>query len=157
MFRAFLILIAAAVAGCAKGGSAGAADAQAAHHEHHPPHGGTPVVLGHEAYHLELVRDAGAGKVDAYLLDGEIEEFVRTTVASFEVTAVVDGERKTLFFQAVPNSATGETVGNTSCFEARADWITRTPSFDAVLTRIDVRGASFQDVAFNFPRGNDTD
>ena len=114
-------------------------------------------MLGDEAYHLELLRDAQAGKIDAYLLDSEMEEFVRTSVASFEVTAVVGGERKTLVFQAVANPATGETVGNTSCFEARADWIAGTPAFDAALTRIEVRGTSFQNIAFNFPRGNDTD
>ncbi len=157
VFRAFLILFLAALTGCSKGGSSGAADAQPAHHEHHPPHGGTPVALGDEAYHLELVRDADSGKIDAYLLDGEMEEFVRTAAASFEVSAAVGGEKKTLVFQAVANPATGETVGNTSCFEARADWIAGTPAFDAVLTRLEVRGTSFQNVAFNFPRGNDTD
>lgn len=86
-----------------------------------------------------------------------MEEFVRTAATSFEVTAVVNGGRKTLVFQAVANPATGETAGNTSCFEARADWIAGTPAFDAVLTRLEVRGAAFQNVAFNFPRGNDTD
>jgi hypothetical protein len=157
VFRACLILFLAALTGCSKGGSSGTADAQPAHHEHHPPHGGTPVVLGDEAYHLELVRDAQAGRIDAYLLDGEMEEFVRTAATSFEVTAVVNGGRKTLVFQAVANPATGETAGNTSCFEARADWIAGTPAFDAVLTRLEVRGAAFQNVAFDFPRGNDTD
>jgi hypothetical protein len=155
VFRAFLILSLAAFAGCSRGGSGGSANAPAPHDE--PPHGGTPVVLGKEAYHIELVRDANAGKIDAYLLDGEMEDFVRTAVASFDVVATVDGKQKTLVFRAMPNPATGETVGDTSCFEARADWITTTPAFDAVLARIEVRGTSFENVAFNFPRGNDTD
>jgi len=104
-----------------------------------------------------LVRDANAGKIDAYVLDGEMEGFVRTAVSSFDIVATVNGEQKTLVFKAMPNSATGETVGDTSCFEARADWIATTPAFDAVLTQIEVRGTSFENVAFNFPRGNDTD
>jgi hypothetical protein len=157
VYRAFSILLVAAMAGCSRSGPAGPAGAPAAHHEHNPPHGGTPVVLGEEAYHVELVRDAESGKIDAYLLDGEMEEFVRIAVPSFEVVAVVDGERKPLVFRAVSSPATGETVGSTSCFEAQADWIRKVPVFDGVLTRIDVRGASFQNVAFNFPRGNDTD
>ena len=40
-----------------------------AKHEHHAPHGGTPVVLGDEAYHLELVRDPAKGKLQAFVLD----------------------------------------------------------------------------------------
>lgn len=114
-------------------------------------------MLGEEAFHIELVRDAEAGKIDAYLLDGEMEEFVRIAVPSFEVVAVVNGEKKALVFRALPNPATGETIGDTSCFEARADWIKDVPAFDAVLSQIDVRGTAFRDVAFNFPRGNDTD
>ena len=34
--------------------------ASAHQHEHTPPHGGTPVVLGEEEFHLEFVRDAAA-------------------------------------------------------------------------------------------------
>ncbi|MGD1029966.1 MAG: hypothetical protein ABSA05_02395 [Opitutaceae bacterium] len=155
MIRAFLILSLAAFAGCSRGGSGVSANAPAPPDE--PPHGGTPVALGKGIYHVELVRDANAGKIDAYVLDGEMEDFVRTAVSSFDIVATVNGEQKTLVFKAMPNSATGETVGDTSCFEARADWITTTPAFDAVLTRIEVRGTSFENVAFNFPRGNDTD
>src|ERR1035438_8875229 len=53
-------------------------------HEHHPPHGGTPVVLGDEAYHIELVLDASAGTLQAFVLDGELENFIRSAAPSFE-------------------------------------------------------------------------
>jgi hypothetical protein len=126
-------------------------------HEHHPPHGGTPVVLGDETYHLELVLDARAGTLQAYVLDGEMEDFIRSAVPSIEIDATVNGATVPLVLAAVPNTATGETVGDTSLFEGRADWLRTAKEFDAVLRTITVRGTTFTDVKFNFPKGNDTD
>ncbi|MGA2015890.1 MAG: hypothetical protein ABSH26_02980 [Opitutaceae bacterium] len=126
-------------------------------HEHHPPHGGTPVVLGDEAYHVELVLDATAGTLQAFILDGEMENFVRIPAPSVEIVADVGGAPRTLVLSAVANPATGETVGDTSLFEARADWLRGAREFDAVLREVTVRGTTFTGVKFNFPRGNDTD
>ena len=94
---------------------------------------------------------------DAYVLDGEMENFIRSAAPSFEIVATVGGERRPLVLQAVANPATGETVGSTSLFEATADWLKTTPSFDAVLTTLDIRGSVFSAVPFNFPKGNDKD
>ena len=149
-------LLAVAFAACSKNQPA-ASVPSVARHEHKAPHGGTPVVLGNEAYHLELVRDADAGKLTAYMLDGEMEEFIRVKPATFEVVATVGGAKQTLTFHAVANAATGESVGNTSQFEAQADWLKTTANFDATLTTIEIRGTTFSAVAFNFPKGNDQD
>lgn len=137
--------------------SEAADDAKPAKHEHHPPHGGTPVVLGDEVYHVELVLDPVAGKLQAYVFDGELENFIRSASPSFEVVAVVGGETKPLVFAPVANAATGETAGDTSLFEAQADWLKTTREFDAVLKEITVRGTVFKDVKFNYPKGNDDD
>src|SRR5471030_2821520 len=111
--------------------------------KHHPPHGGTPVVLGDEAYHLELVRDPAAGKLTAYVLDGEMEEFIRVKTATFEVVATVAGAKQSLVLHAVANAATGEAVGNTSQFEAQADWLKTAATFDATLTSLEIKGTNF--------------
>jgi hypothetical protein len=124
---------------------------------HHPPHAGTPVVLGEEAYHMELVRDPEAGTLQAYILDGEMETFVRSAVPSVEIDATVGGKPQTLVLAAVANTATGETVGDTSLFQAQADWLRTTGNFDGVLRSVTIRGTTFTDVKFNFPKGNDTD
>jgi len=142
---------------CSRKSDSVAAGAKPAKHEHHPPHGGTPVVLGDEVYHVELVLDAAAGKLQAYVLDGELENFIRSTSPSVEVAAVVGGEPKTLVFTPVANPATGETAGDTSLFEAQADWLKTTREFDAVIKEITVRGTAFKDVKFNYPTGNDDD
>jgi len=75
---------------------------------------------------------------------------------SFEVTARLPGREEVLAFKAVPNTATGETVGDTSMFETQADWLKTQPSFDGVLKQVTVRGNSFSNVVFNFPKGNET-
>ena len=124
-------------------------------HEHKAPHEGTPVVLGNEAYHLELVLDAAAGKLSAYVLDGEMEKYIRIAAPSFEIVATLDGAKHPLTFMAVADSATGETVGSTSLFEATAEWLKTAKAFDAVLTKIEIRGSTFADVPFNFPKGNE--
>ncbi len=128
-----------------------------ARHEHHPPHGGTPVVLGDESYHLEFVLDPVEGKLQAFILDGEMENFIRATALRFEVVAIVNGEKRPLVFDAVADSATGEKVGDTALFEASADWLKSTPKFDATLVSLSIRGTSFEAVKFNFPLGNDRD
>ena len=115
------------------------------------------MVLGAEAYHLELVLDPASGRLSAYVLDGEMENFVRVAQPALEIVVSIGPEKKTLTLSAVPNSATGETVGSTSLFEGEAEWLKSARDFDAVLTRIEIRGAAFTAVAFNYPKGNDRD
>lgn len=143
--------------GCSKKTVESSAGAIPPQHQHTPPHGGTPIVLGDEVYHLELVRDVTNGKLQAYVFDGELENFIRSSVPSFEIAATVNGQPQTLVLQAVPNAATGETVGDSSLFETRADWLKTTSIFDAELKAITIRGTTFTDVKFNFPKGNEKD
>jgi hypothetical protein len=152
-----LFLLAALAPACTRPPPAPPAAAPPAKHQHHPPHGGTPIVLGNEAYHLELVRDAATGALQAYVLDGELENFIRVPAASLEILTTVDGLPQTLVLRAVPNPATGETVGDTSLFEAQAGWLQTTKTFDATLKTITIRGTVFSDVEFSFPQGNDDD
>jgi hypothetical protein len=153
--RILFAAAALALAGCAR--QAPPAAEPPARHHHHPPHGGTPVVLGDEQYHLELVLDPAAGTLQAYVLDGEMENFVRSTAPSIEVAATVNGTQRVLELAAVANPVTGEAVGDSALFEATADWLRSPPPFDAVLRTITIRGTTFTNVRFNFPKGNDTD
>lgn len=156
------LLLAAAIvalslpAGCSKAPATADSGKPQAHH-HHPPHGGTPIVLGDEAYHVELVLDRDAGRLQAYVLDDEMEDFVRSAAPSIVITATAGGQARELVLAAVPNPVTGETVGDTSLFEAQADWLRTATQFEGVLRSVTVRGATFTGVKFNFPKGNDTD
>lgn len=91
----------------------------------------------------------------AYVLDGELEFFVRIPAESFEVVAQVAGREELLTFRAIPNNATGETIGNTSQFEVQAEWLKRQTNFDAMLRAITIKGSTFTNVGFNFPKGSD--
>jgi hypothetical protein len=159
--RSRLLLLAAILpafiaAGCSKGPAPAAAGAPP-HHHHHPPHGGTPVVLGNEDYHLELVLDGSTGRLQAYVLDGEMEDFVRSSAPSIAIASAGDGGTREVTLAAVPNPETGETVGDTALFEGRAEWLRGSAGFDGVLKAITIRGTTYADVRFNFPRGNDAD
>jgi hypothetical protein len=149
-----LLALALVTAGCGRTETATAPAAAAKKHEHKAPHGGTAVELGEEAFHLELVKEE-PGRLSAYVLDGELENFIRIAAPSFEIVATVAGQKQPLVFRAVASNATGETVGSTSHFVAEAEWLKTTAAFDAVLTQLEVRGTTFSAVAFNFPKGND--
>lgn len=129
--------------------------AVAAHHHHEPPHGGTGVDLGNEDFHIEFLRDAAAGKMKAWILQPHMAGYTRISALTFDVIAKVGTEEKTLTFKAQASSATGETEGNTSQFEAEADWLKTTDKFDAVLKTIKVKDSEYKDVKFNFPNGSE--
>jgi hypothetical protein len=122
-----------------------------------PPHGGTPVALAGGEYHVELVREAESGTLSAYVLDDEMEDFVRSSSPSFQLIVAGAGTPQTLNLSAVANPATGETVGDTSLFQAQADWLKTTGNFSATLHGLTVRGKTLDDVSFSFPAGNDHD
>jgi hypothetical protein len=152
-----LALSLALLAGCKKSGIDNTSAPTSVHHEHKPPHGGTPVVLGNEEYHLELVLIRSEGKVQAFVMDGELENFVRIPAKMFEVEVKLADKNLPLIFNAVPNRATGETVGDTSAFEASSYWLKTNATFDAVLKELTIRTKLYQNVQFNFPKGNDSD
>lgn len=123
-------------------------------HHHEPPHGGTAIDLGEEEAHLEFVLDAAAGKLTCYVLKPHMSGFQRITQETVELTATVGGKAETLALKAVANAATGEKPGDTSQFEAQADWLKTTKTFDAVVKSVSVRGKDFTALKFNFPKGS---
>jgi hypothetical protein len=148
-----LALAAAVAGGCAKAPPP-PAPGETALHRDEPPHGGTPVVLGQAEYHLEVVVDRAAGRLQAYVLDGEMEDFVRSSSPALELMVSLPGGPRPLILAAVANPVTGETVGDTSLFEGHADWLRTTPNFEAELAAITIRGTPFTKVRFNYPKGN---
>jgi len=123
-------------------------------HHHEPPHGGTAIDLGNEEAHLEFVLDAAAGKLTCYVLKPHMSGFQRITQETLELAATVAGKPEMLTLTAVANAATGEKAGDTSQFEAQADWLKTAKSFDAELKKIGVRGKDYTALKFNFPKGS---
>ena len=160
-FRTFLTrsaLVAAAVLallpGCTKR-SAPVGKETTAMHQDQPPHGGTPVTLGDDEFHLELVRDPETGTLSGYVLDDEMEEFVRISAPSLVLDVQRGGQPQRLVLSPVADLATGETVGNTSLYQGQADWLKTEGHFDATLEPVSIHGSTFGPTPFHFPSGND--
>jgi hypothetical protein len=147
---AVLMVSGALGASCTKNPSSQSTDDTPQMHKDVAPHGGTPVPLGDD-YNLELVHEAGSRILTAYVLDDEMEEFVRSTSRSITIVVTVGGQSRTLVLDGVANLATGESLGDTSEFEAKADWLTAAPRFDGNLVSLTVRGTAFTNVKFSFP------
>ncbi len=120
-------------------------------HGHTAPHGGVLVELGEHAYNLEFLRDASAGRLTVWVLDTHAENFVRIKAPALELLVTVGTEKRPLFLPAVANRATGETVGDTSQFEAQADWLKSTAGIQGIIPLLEFRGVKFPGVAFALP------
>lgn len=141
------------------GKAAAPADPHAGHnhgsgHVHRAPNGGELVELGDHQFNLEFKYDLGRSVLQAWILDAHAENFIRTGMDSFDITED-GGQRRVLRLQATGNAMTGETVGDTSYFEAAAPWLREVKHFDGVVKAIRVRGVDFRDVRFHFhPTGS---
>lgn len=143
-------------------------------HEHHAPHGGSLQVLGEEFAHIELVLDSGTGRLSAFILDGEAEEPVRISQKALRIHLFVidvtlshdrpavqkvghpQASRKLdLVLKAVANDLTGESVGDTSQFEAADRRLKGVSAFSGTLADVTVRGTRFRNVRLLHPRGNE--
>jgi hypothetical protein len=155
--RLLLFLAAASTAmiaaGCFKAPASTAGPEQPARHHHNPPHHGTPIALGAGDYHVELVLDASTGTLQAFVLDDEMEEFVRSSAPMITI-ATTRGDPHEVVLSAVPNPETGETVGDTALFEGHAVWLRSAAEFEGVLKSITIRGTTYTEVKFSFPKGD---
>lgn len=117
------------------------------------PHGGTPVVVGSHGYHLELVRDAEKGRLQAYVLDGHAEKYVEVTESSFDMVATIGAKEERLKLQRAP--AAGKPLSQaSSLFEGTAEWVKTATNFNAVIPTITLKGKTFKDVKVSFPKGS---
>lgn len=150
------LTLSAFLAGCGGSGEPSGHDHDGAHkHEHRAPHGGTAIVLGNEAFHLELVRTADAGLLTCYVLDGHMESFIRIPAPRLGLETTVSNVTRTLELLPVANAATGEKSGDTSQFEARAEWLKTTTNFTGKVVEVTIKGSTFTNVLFRFPEGNE--
>ena len=138
-----------AVSACG-GGSGAPAAGLATAHEHTAPHNGQPVALGEEFAHVELVLDRNAGRLTAYVLDGEAEQPVRVAQPALTLFCPVSPGTAdwSLHLMAVPSVLTGERSGDTSEFAASGAELRVIQRLDCRLLRLTVRGEQFHDVRF---------
>ena len=92
--------------------------------------------------------------LDLYVLDGEVEHFVRIAQEELALQVTKDSESQSISMTAVEDATTGESTGNTSHFQARTE-MKDVESFDAVLSSIKIKGKVFEKVSFSYPQGNE--
>lgn len=151
---AFLLLLSTLLlAACARREPAESDPAPDGRHHHAAPHGGQLVELGEHRFNLEFKYDAARGVLQAWVLDGHAENFVRVSMALFDIQEA-GGQRRTITLRALANGMTGEKVGDTSAFEGEARWLGEIGHFDGVVKAIKVRDEVFRDIPFHFhPQG----
>jgi hypothetical protein len=121
-------------------------------HMHAPPHGGTPVQLGDEVYHLELVADTTEGKMLAYLYDGHFHDPVLVPETNFVLQARLNSATESLSFARLPNPANGQLPTASALFGARADWLKTNPPFEGTLPLITLGGGASPTSSSLIPR-----
>ena len=164
MMTVFVASAALPLAGCDPQGGGrsggGGGGARGAGHVHKAPHGGTLVVLGAEAAHLEFVIDRDAGTLTCYVLDGEAENPVRLAQDSVRITITwndqQEGVGSVFALMPVASELTGERAGDSSEFRVKDRDIARRPGrFKVKIEKVEVTGQTFTGVEFAFPEGNE--
>lgn len=138
----------AAATACSRRDATHPGPAQGGGHAHHAPNGGTLVELGQHQFNLELVHDRPAATLTAYVLDGHAAQAVRIQAPEIRLLVDRQGRSEPLVLRAVANQLSGETVGNTSEFQAQADWLKEATRVSGRIAELTVRGATFRDVPF---------
>ena len=121
--------------------------------DHAPPHGGTPVLVAEDEFHLELVLDTDATTMQAYVLDGHLEGYVQVAETGFEMIATSDGNSEELKFTRAADPGTGAVSQKSALFEAQADWLKSANEFEGKISTITLDGKTFTNISFPFPKG----
>lgn len=122
-------------------------------HTHEPPHGGTPVVVAEHKYNLELVRDGAAGLMQAYVLDDGFHDFVRVPETNFTVLANIEGRTERAEFMRVTNAMSPNPGDPSFQFAAQAEWLKTATNFEGMIPTITLKGGTFTNITFPFPKG----
>lgn len=124
------------------------------HEDHAPPHGGTPVIVGEDRFHLELVLDAAAAKMQAYVLNGHLEGYAAVAETNLLLVARFGGNEERLSFHRSVDPASGKVLAKSSLFEGNAAWLGTTRAFEGIFPKITLNGTTFTNISFSFPKGS---
>lgn len=111
------------------------------------------MVVAEHKYHLELVRDATNGTMQAYVLDGDLHDFIRVPETSFALTANVGGKTERIEFRRATNAVSPNPSDPSFLFEGRAEWMKSATNFEGLIPSITLKGQTFTNVTFPFPKG----
>jgi hypothetical protein len=96
-------------------------------------------------------QDQHADKFRLYVLDGHMDKLFRIAAP-----ATFAGTPQIARCKPLPNPAAGEQAGDTSLFEAQADWLKTATNFAAAVKLVAPKGKPFKDVKSKLPKGNES-
>ena len=120
-------------------------------HVHQARHGGALAEIGEEEGHVEFAYGDAPDVLQAYFFDGEMEQYVRVSMPSFSAVAVAAGREYPLTFVATASTATGETVGDSALFEAKAGWLADGPALQVTVPALVIKGRTYAGVTARLP------
>ena len=103
-------------------------------------------------YNLEVLIDK-SDRLSIYILDAHAEGFVRISQPTLEVLIIEDNESTVLKLDAVADSATGETVGNTSHFRSSTSVQVKT-SFEGKIKFLCIGSREYNQTKISYPGTN---
>ena len=147
----FSMLISLLVVGCAEHQHDESCESHGGLHVHEPLLGGQLMALGEHGsgYNLELLIDE-KNRFSVYILDAHAENFVRIQQESLQVH-LSDENKTSLTLGAVADSATGETIGNTSHFQT-TESIDHLLPLGASIKLIEIGSNQYSGIDFVFPK-----
>ena len=147
----FAILIALFVVGCAEHQHDESCGSHGGLHVHEALLGGQLMALGEHGsgYNLELLIDEN-NHFSVYILDAHAENFVRIEQESLQMN-LSDENTTSLILHAVADSATGETVGNTSHFQSKGTVENLLP-LKGLIQMIEIGSKQYSAIEFFFPK-----
>ena len=147
----FSMLISLLVVGCTEHQHDESCGSHGGLHVHEPLLGGQLMALGEHGsgYNLELLIDE-KNRLSVYILDAHAENFIRIEQGSLQVD-LSDGNKTSVILDAVADSATGETVGNTSHFQTKGTVENFLP-LKGVIQMIKIGSKQYSEIEFFFPR-----
>jgi hypothetical protein len=124
-------------------------------HVHEPLLGGQLMALGEHGsgYNLELLIDEN-NRFSVYILDAHAENFVRIEQESLQVN-LSDENKASITLHAVADSATGETVGNTSHFQSKGT-VEKFLPLNGIIEMIEIGSKQYSEIEFFFPNDPQT-
>ena len=146
----FFMLSTLFVGGCAEHQHDESCRSHGGLHVHEALLGGQLMALGEHGsgYNLELLIDK-KNRLSVYILDAHAENFIRIEQGSLQVD-LSDGNKTSVILDAVADSATGETVGNTSHFQTKGTVENFLP-LKGVIQMIEIGSKQYSEIEFFFP------
>ena len=152
----FSMLISLLVVGCTEHQHDESCGSHGGLHVHEPLLGGQLMALGEHGsgYNLELLIDK-KNRLSVYILDAHAENFIRIEQEFLQVD-LSDGNKTSVILDAVADSATGETVGNTSHFQTKGTVENFLP-LKGLIQMIEIGSKQYSAIEFFLPNDSQSE